>query len=544
MPPRNRTLLVFAAVAAVLLFGFLGWRWAWESSRLVPERGGVYVEAVAGQPQYINPLLMHFNEIDHDLASLLFAGLVRVGANGALEPDLARSWDISPDGKTYTFTLQTERKWHDGQPVVVEDVLTTVGLLQDPDFPGLPDVARPWLGVSATKVDERTVRFVLPEAHAPFLEQTTIGILPAHVLAQTKAADLAKHPFNGSPVGAGPFKVLQASVQQVTLVPDTTHPEAEPYLDSLVFRFYPSARAAISALVRGEAHGVRYVPASEVAQLRERDNLRLYGAPQYGRAALIFFNVERAPFDNPSVRAALTKAADRQALVDEALGGLGEPATGPLSPLSWGYNMVEDAGFDRERARSLLADAGWRDSDGDGVLDKNGSPLAFSLATSDAPERVRVANNLAAQFAALGLKVEVSIQTWEEMRDARLVPHDFDAALVEVSLPNRDPDAGAFWHSGEVEEGLNFSGWRNARVDELLDAGRETFDADARRRVYAEFQSIFADEAPALFLYYPTYQYALSAEIKGVKPKALLDPADRLRSLGGWYIHERRVFFP
>jgi peptide/nickel transport system substrate-binding protein len=527
----------------VLAIAFLGYRWAWDTSRLEPERGGVHVEAVAGRPQYINPLLAQFNDIDRDLASLVFAGLVRVGPNGQVEGDLAETWEVSPDAKTYTFRLRPDRKWHDDRPVTVEDVLFTVRLLQDPSFPGLPDLARAWNGIKAERIDERSARFTLPAPSVPFLVQASLGILPAHVLGQVKAADLLDHPFNGSPVGAGPYKVQKASVQGVTLVPDPAHPAAKGYLDALEFRFYPSARAALTALTLGEATGARYVPATEVDAMREAEGISVSSVPQYGRAALLFLNVSEAPFDDAKVRGALSLAVDRKALIDQALGAMGEPALGPLGPLSWGYKPPDGNGLDRERAKALLTEAGWLDRNGDGMREKAGKPLAFKLSASDAPERAKVANALAAQLATVGIAVEVETQTWEELRDNRLVPRAFAAALAEVSLPSRDPDVSAFWHSSQADEGLNFSGWRSPRADELLDKGRRTSAAAARQEAYAQFQAHFAAEAPAVFLYYPSYHYALSTNVKGARLAPLLDPTERLRSLESWYVREKRVFF-
>ena len=539
MPPR-RSVRVFAIAVAAVAALVLGGRWAWDPSRLYPDRGGTHIEAVAGRPRYINPLLSHFNEIDRDLVSLIFAGLVKIGKNGQVEPDLAESWDISADGRIYTFRLRQDRQWHNGQPVVVDDVLFTVRLLQDPAFPGLPDVAEPWRKVEAAKVDERTVRFTLAEPYAPFLEQATIGILPAHLFGALPAADLASHPFNGFPIGAGPFKVSQVSVQQITLVPDPAYPGPQPYLESVAFRFYPSAQAAVTALLQGEATGVRHVPPDEVARLAQDERVQVLAVPNVGRAAVLLLNSRRPPFDDANVRRAISLALDRQGLVATALQGKGEPAYGPICPLCWGY-YEQRTERDLERARSLLAAAGW--ADGDGVREKEGKPLIVPLATSDAPERKRVVAALAAQLAEAGVQVEPSLQTWEQLRDNRLVPRDFAAALTELWLPNYDPDVLLLWHSTQADDGFNFSGWRNGRADELLEKGRRTWTGSARAEVYAEFQKLFAEEAPSVFLYYPTYTFALSADIKGVRAGPILDPADRFRFLGEWYTRTRRAFF-
>ncbi|MHB9091616.1 MAG: ABC transporter substrate-binding protein, partial [Chloroflexota bacterium] len=199
--------------------------------------------------------------------------------------------------------------------------------------------------------------------------------------------------------------------------------------------------------------------------------------------------------------------------------------------------------YDPEKARSLLEQAGWTDANGDGVREKAGKPLNFTLSTSDAPERTAAARAVAAQLAKVGVKVEVTAQTWEDLRDTRLVPRDFAAALAETWLPSRDPDVLPFWHSNQADEGLNFSNWRSPAADALLTKGRQTWTSPAREAVYADFQSLFAAESPAVYLYYPTYTYAVRADVKGVRLDALLDPVDRLRTFGEWYLREARAFF-
>jgi peptide/nickel transport system substrate-binding protein len=311
----------------------------------------------------------------------------------------------------------------------------------------------------------------------------------------------------------------------------------------VIFRFYTSTRAAVTALLQDGATGARFVPPEEVAQLRADKRLKVFSVPNLGRAAVLFLNNRKPPFNDPLVRRALALGVDRVALVDAALSGHGHPAYGPICPLSWGYRAQAEPRRDVDQARRLLEQAGWRDSDGDGVVDKGGAPLEVSLATSDHPERLRAAVALAGQLADIGVKVQVDAQTWEDFRDKRLVPHDFTAALAEVWLPNRDPDVSAFWHSSEAKEGLNFSGWQSGRADDLLLKGRQTWSTFAREEVYAEFQTLFAAEAPAVFLYYPLYSYAISGEINGARLEALLDPSDRFRSLSEWYIRTKRAFF-
>ncbi|MHB1132443.1 MAG: ABC transporter substrate-binding protein [Chloroflexota bacterium] len=544
MAPRRRlalVLLCLLALAAVALV--TAGRWVYDSARVEPERGGAYVEAVAGRPQYINPLLSQFNDVDRDLVALIFAGLTKIGDDGRAAPDLAESWDISADGKTYTFRLRADRQFHNGEPVTVEDVLFTVRLLQDPAFPGLPDTAAPWRGVVAQKASERSVSFTLPEPYGPFLELASLGILPAKAFTGMPASQLLEHPFNGSPVGAGPFKVKDASVQQVVLEPDPNHPGARGYLDQLTLRFYASARAAVTAVQQGEASGARAVPAEELARLQEDKRVAVTSVPMEGRAAVLFFNVTKAPLNDAAVRRAVSLAVDRQSLLSEALGGQGRPAFGPIAPLSWAHKEAGQSAPDLEQARALLEKAGWVDANADGLRERAGATLTIQLLSSEAQERQRVARALVTQLARVGVKVEVVTQPWEQLRDKHLATRDYTAALAEVWLPNRDPDVYAFWHSSQAAGGLNLSGWRSTRADELLSQGRRAWREGSREDSYAEFQKLFAAEAPAVFLYYPQYNYVFNSEVKGASLSALLDPSERFRTFATWYSRTKKIFF-
>ncbi len=540
---RRPLYTVIGVIAAFALIAAAIWQYAWSTSKLVPDQGGVYIEAVAGQPNLINPLLAHFNGTDQELSALVFSGLTKASADGAIVPDLATGWDISSDGLNYTFRLDPSRKWHDGQPLKADDVIYTVATLQDPDFPGLPDLARQWQGVKTSKVDDLTVRFTLPAPNAPFLGQTRLGLLPSHLLANVKAADLASHLFNANPVGSGPFRVTAASVEQVSLAPDPAHPAAKPLLESLVFRFYPSSSAAVAGLMRGEAQGVRSVPIAELSALSGNADYRVTSGPNYGRASLLFINTNRAPLSNAQVRKAISLSLDRQRLIDEVVAGNGYPAYGPLPPNNWAFDGASKAAPDLVEAKRLLDAAGLRDSNNDGWREFEGKPVSLKLSTSNAEDRVRLAAAIVAQLQPLGLRVESETLSWDDLRDNRLVPRRYDLALAETLQTDFDPDVSAFWHSRYAEEGINFSAWQNAQADAVLQRGRETTAQAQRQVAYVEFQKLFASEAPAIFLYYPRTNYVQSAAVKGVQFASVMAPEDRFRNFADWYMREKRVFF-
>ena len=181
----------------------------------VPEAGGIYVEGLAGTPQTINPLLSQANPVDQDLVALIFGGLTRADERGRIQPDLATSWDISAGGTIYTFHLRKDVTWHDGAPFSARDVVFTVGLMQDPAFQGTAFLSDLWHNVAVEALSDSTVRFTLREPYAPFLDYTTIGLLPAHILRAVEPGRLAESDFNGVLVAEG-----RCSLRHINGIPE------------------------------------------------------------------------------------------------------------------------------------------------------------------------------------------------------------------------------------------------------------------------------------------------------------------------------------
>jgi len=511
---------------------------------LRPGRGGTYVEGIAGFPRYLNPLLSGYNEVDRDICALLFGGLTRLNGRGEVEADLARGWEVTLDGLTYTFYLRSNAYWHDGTPLTADDVVFTIGLLQDPDFPGPPDLGSLWRTVTVEKVNLRTVRFTLPEPYAPFLDYTTIGILPVHLLQAVHAADLSTAEFNLSPVGSGPFQLEAVEVEAGTITAMVLkqfprYYESRPYLECIQFRFYPSYQTAFNAYKVGEVEGFAGITADDLPRARD-----LLFSAQIAKYGLVFLNLGRSDlpfFQEQEVRQALLYALDRQQIVDDVLGGQALVAHSPLIPGTWAYkDDIPHYEYDPGTANELLDEVGWFRSVLDGVRRKSGQRLAFTLLASSEPERIGVAQMLAEQWAAVGVTVTVKIVSPLEVREA-LESRDFEAILVHLTLPG-DPDPYPFWHETQVENGQNYAGFVHRRVSEVIEQARVIVNRERRRELYYEFQEIFAQEVPALLLYVPVYTYGVDEHIHAVQIGPLMHPSDRFRTISGWWIVYRRVF--
>jgi peptide/nickel transport system substrate-binding protein len=540
-------LILLGVVLLVVLLTYLAINY---TTVLRPGYGGTYVEGVAGYPRHLTPLLSGFNPADRDLCSLIFSGLTRLNEQGEVEPDLASRWEIAPDGTTYTFQLRPNAYWHDGTPVTADDVILTIRLLQDPEFPGPAELGgNMWRTVKIEEVDRRTVRFKLAEPYAPFLDYTTVGIVPSHRMAGTYAIDLPSAEFNLAPVGSGPFQVAEiesedGAILSIILEQFPRHYRARPYLDRIQFRFYPSHRAALRAYEEGEVEGVDRVTADDLARAREFSDLNLFSA-QIAEYAMVLLNLDRADapfFQEQEVRQALMHALDRERIVSEALAGQGMVSNSPILPGTWAYRADTSAyRRDLERAAELLDEAGWvKATQTSDVRHKSGVVLAFVLLTSNDPQRVAVAEMLARQWADIGIDVTVDTVSDGEIRQA-LEDRDFQAALVHLRLPG-DPDPYPFWHETQIDKGQNYAGFVHRRMSEVTERARVTVSRSRREELYDEFQVLFAEQLPSLPLYVPVYTYGVDERINDVQIGPLMHPSDRFRTILDWWIVHRRVF--
>lgn len=516
-----------------------------------PAPGGTYVESVGGYPQSLNPLLSFYNEADSDVVSLVFSGLTRLNMQGEIEPDLAVGWEIQEPWITYTFHLNQNVVWHDGYPFTANDVVFTVELLQDPDYPGPPDVGELWRTVQVAAVDDYTVQFVLREPYAPFLDYTAIGLLPKHRLNGISAAELALLDFNREPIGTGPFRLMgtelgEGHISAVTLKRFSRYYGRNSYLENLVLRFYPTSRAAYEAYQDGIVEGVARIPLDLLPEAFAEENLRLYSAPT-AEMTMLFFNelvTDTLPFGDARVRRALYYALDRQALVDSVLMGQAVLPETPLIPGTWAYTTegVPAYAQDSQRALALMAEAGWRRSAVTEVLrDDSGIPLSFQLTTSNDPVDVAVGNAVAEQWSRIG--VSVTVQAVPQLAltgvlDSRI----YEAALARLIIPG-DPDPYPFWHETQAlaGQGQNYAGFQHRRISEVVEQGRVALRRDERFVLYREFQQLYMEELPALPLYVPVYTYAMDNRVNGGQIGPLMRSGDRFLTVPDWYVLQRRV---
>ena len=515
-----------------------------ENKTIVPAYGGTYVEGVTSAAQYLNPVLAA-TPVDDDVVRLVFSGLSRFRSDGSIQGDLAKSFSTSEDGKVWTFQIRGDATWQDGKPVISDDVVYTVALLQDKAYVGpYSDAFR---GVKVERVDDRVVRFTLPDAYGPFAASTTVPLLPSHLLAKVEYAGLARVAFNQHPVGSGPFHVIEADVRQTVLARNdsfyrTLPDRSRPYLDRLVLRSYPDTSEALTALGRGEIDGVGGLSTGDAERARTLKNVNLYSFGTNDFTAL-FLNMrpDKAMFRDRAVRQAIATAIDRGRVLQVAADGRGAVADEFVPQSSWAY-IRDITRYTRsyDDAKALLDGADWKDHDGDGVRDRGGVKLSFAITTSNEPARVAAALQITDDLAAIGIRVELKAMPFTELIENAVPDRTYDALLIGVNVSG-DPDPYSFFHSSEVKDpGRNFSGYFTFTMDRSLETARRTTDQAKRRELYTSVFQTLSTEVPVVFLYFSDYLYAQGKQVQGLKIAPINDPRERLWNAEDWYVRTAR----
>jgi peptide/nickel transport system substrate-binding protein len=498
-----------------------------------------YVEAVIGAPSRINPLFAHLNDADRDIGSLIFSGLTRLGQDGRVVPDLAESWEVGGGGRSVAFHLRPGVRWHTGVAFTSADVIFTYSLLADPKVQSNPDQASLWRQIQCNAPDELTVVCELPEPFAPFLAYTAMGIIPKHFLEGAAAETLFDNPFNGAPVGTGPFRLAQLDQSHAVLKPNDNYHLGPPLLDEIELRFYPDIASAGAAVVRGEAQAILMDSTASPEDLDAVSSARGIEAYTINRSAytMLYLNNNEPPLNDKTLRQAIAQTVDVDALIADILGGRAVRADSPIVPASWAASAGMDPRTrDLDDARHLLDEAGWMLPDAGDVRTRNGVELRITLMTDHDSVRGALAMAIADELAEIGLGVTVVQEESPDLIRDFLIPRDYQAAVFGFD-PGADPDPYPAWHSSQANEtGRNLAGYASSHADELMEQARQTTDLDERQRLYYAFQQTFVEDVPSILLYYPTYTYFVTDQVKGIELSPFFDNSSRFRNAQAWVV--------
>lgn len=487
-----------------------------------PARGGNYSEGVSGELHTMNPIFAD-NTTSADLSSLIFSGLTKLDSKGNYTGDVADHWDISADKKTYTFYLRPNTRWQDGARLTANDVAFTINSIQNPDTRS--PLASDWKGVVTTVVDDTTIRFSLPNSYSEFLYNTTVGILPKHLLGNVKPSLLRLHEFGQKPIGSGPYEYVSgsASTAVIALKANPDFYLGEPYIPTMQVRIYPTNHDEITAYERKEIMGISRIDPVDFSTLSKIESLNIYQLKQPAYVAA-FFNFKNPILGQPQFRQALAHATDRNAIISQVLQNQALRSQLPLPAGFSGFTpTATQYDYNTDTARSLLAATGAQTK-----------PL--DLVTLKDSVYAQVAEQLKKQWEPLGVKLNVVAVDSDSLQQDYIRPRNYDILLYGQNL-GVGSDEYSFWHSSQTADpGLNVSNYKNADVDRFLEAGRIARDPDYKASRYNGFLEAWSKDEPAIILYSPYYDYAQSTMVHGFDLERIVQPQDRFNNVYQWYI--------
>ncbi len=505
----------------------------------VPEAersGGTVV--VAGRNDIISAnslVTLDTESLQHQI-HVLFVTLVRADEDYSPLPYLARSWSFNDDGGSITFELRDDLTWHDGEPVTARDVAFTFHRMRDPDT-GYPNPAYFDAWEAVDLVDEYTIRFAIRQTAYPLYGWTRLAIMPEHILGDVPAADLATHPFGTTePVGNGPFRFVERIPgDRWVFEANEEFPEelgGRPYVDRYVYRAISDDAALTAALRNGDVDMVLEPAPAELPRLAADTTLKLieYGAPEYD---FIAWNSRRPMFAEAEVRRALTMAIDRDALVAAMLEGHGDVAVGPVGPWHWAFDGTDEPiPFSPDSARAAFLEAGWADSDGDGIIERDGQDFEFELFAAPRDKWRDIATAVQSNFRDVGIRMTIGIREPASIGPLVFSPdRRYDALLLgwsrDVPLDDRE-----LWACERIEQPFQFTSYCNPALDAVLDSMQVVADRGLLDALVDRYNEIMAQDQPYTFLYYADHIVAARVELRG----AAMDSRGDWVSIVDWWL--------
>ncbi|MDE2766179.1 MAG: ABC transporter substrate-binding protein [Chloroflexota bacterium] len=516
----------------------------------VGTHGGSITYATIGEPLTFNLALAN-DASSSGYLSYLFEGLTEASwLTDEIEPALAESWERSDDGLEWTFRLRRGVSWHDGEPFTARDVEFTFNrIIYNDDIPTsareafifryMDEETGEWTEsrMSVSALDDYSVRFVLPAPFAPFLRSMGSAIYPEHILAPYVDAGTFEEAWNidtdpSEVIGTGPFTIASyAPDDRLTLRRNPNYWKDDaagnrlPYIDEIVYLIVEELEEELALFQAGEtdAHGVLGSEYPLLAPSQEAANFTIHRrGPGFGTTFLTFnvnpgTDVEgddyvraeaRAWFNTREFRQAAAHAVDKEAIVAEALGGLGYPQWSSISPAAGDFHNpdIPRYEYDLGAASALLDGLGWTDTDGDGVReDGQGNPIAFTIVTNEGNTvREEAARIVKDGLRAIGLDAEVEVIDFGDLVNQLLATYDWEAVIIGFT-GSPDPYGGiTFWHS-DADFHLWYprqpepaTAWE-AEIDALYTAASQELNREERVRLYHRAQEIAAEQAPVIY---------------------------------------------
>lgn len=510
----------------------------------VPEaqrRGGTAVVAAIGEIPDMNPLTGTDQTSDNIRQFLLFTPLITYNEKLEPVPYLARSWEVNKDTTQLTFHLRNDIYWQDGVKTTAYDVKFSYDLVRDPDT-GYPNLAF-WDSYGEATVPDSFTFVVKMKPHADYMDPwRSFEPAPEHVLKGTPPAQIRNHPFSTRAIVAnGPFKFVSHTEGQSWVFAANDRWPADlggrPYLDRIVFRPIPEPTTLLTELLNGNIDYYIAPSPDQADQIEQSPAARLVSFPDRS-FAVISWNERKPMFADVNVRRALTMAIDRQAIVQGVRRGFGQLANSTVPPFYWNFDPQagSELKYDPQGAKQLLAQAGWRDTNGDGILDKDGQPFSFTLYTNSGNrERQDITEIVQAQLKAVGVNAQPRVLEWGALLDKlQREPRTYDAAVVGWVTEFRIDDSDLF-SCRKLKDPFQWVGYCDPQTQRYLDTLPKIADRTAAKPLWAEYQKKISHDQPFTFLYFVRRLEGVHERLRNVHPDARGDWVGAAR----WYLDPR-----
>ena len=487
-------------------------------TNVAPMSGGTLTVAVDADPRTLNPVL-RTTAISGSILGEINDGLIEMNPQLEFEPGLAKRWIWSDDGLQVSYHLRDDVRWSDGESFSSRDVVATYELFINEETP------TPWRSnfaqiESVTAPDDTTVVFRFIERSLENLfNSAAFSILPAHVIESLDVSRIEQWEINRSPISLGPYRVAEwRTNDRLVLERNPEYADEPARLDRVVFKVVPEEATRLLQLEIGEADMVESVPVKDISRLRDNPDIRLVDmGPRY--MGYLLYNLQRPGLGDARVRNAISFAIDRRAFVDGLLFGYARSIANPITPIvAWAYHDgLEPHQRDLDRAKALLAEAGWSDSDGDGIVDRDGEPLRVEIKTRTGdPVRENGVLVIQSNLRDVGIDARPRMMELSTVLD-QVREGDFDIYMGQVS-GRLSPDLTNVFGTGG---GYNWGGYSNATVDGLMTEARAATSREVAARLWRQVQEILYAEQPQTMLYAKSPLVGLRREIRDANPNFL-----------------------
>lgn len=503
--------------------------------------GGSLTIASTSEPGNLNPVIWATTS-DTNVTHMIFDSLVIPDEELKMIGSLADDWEISEDGKSYTFKLKEGVKWHDGKPFTAEDVKFTFTALAHPNYDaGAYWRVEPVVGAEEYKsgkaeevsgievVDETTIKFTTKEPFAPFLSGLFIGVLPKHVLGDVDPGEWEKHESNRAPIGTGPFKFVKWETgQYIEVKRNDEYFGGKPNLDKIIVRF-GDANSMIASVLSKDVD-ISSVPVAEVPSVKTLDFASLVTQNQLS-VYYVGFNARNDHFKDTKVRQALAHAIDKESIVKSILGEYGQIADDIFPSSHWSHNPnLPIYDYDTSKTEKLLEEEGYSKNK-NGIYEKNGKELSFMLEVpTGTKEREKSAVLLKQMWEKVGVKVELRsldfptlvtklLPKTDDGKQREVTKEDYDAYILGFGI-EADPDEyrSYFGSSYMPPNGYNFVGYSDPKVDKLLEDQAREIDLQKRQNLIWEVGNKLAEDEIWIPLYEQNTPYVVNNRVSGFKP--------------------------